>query len=197
MAMLARILGAVLLGIILGVGAALLRAGVLLPQVFNPGEKVLVGAWIGDWGTGSASASPGHRAWVAVNGLLAMTVKDAVYLIAPTDDAGDPLLETCTYRLSGGEQDAFWWTITLYEESGYLPDNSGEALSVDATSVGPGRWQAIISPEREDEDLPWLSSAGGGQFNLLLRLYRPSDEILTNPEATIDPPRIERLECVS
>lgn len=195
MTSLARPLLSVAAGLIFGVFTALFAAGVFFPSISSPGTKVEVGLWSGDWTTGSSDASARHRAWVAVNGVLAMTSEEAVYLIASTDSEGEPLREACRYELSGDDQDAFWWSITLYDASGYLPLNDGAALSVDASQMGSGPWRAEIAGAAPEDGSPWISSENAGSFNLLLRLYRPSPQLLQRPERIIRPPQIERLEC--
>lgn len=175
---------------------ALAQTGFLAPGLAQTRSGVSVGGWHGDWAAGSPAAGAGHRAWIAKNGLLAMSNKEAVYLVTDEDTDGAKLDAACTYEVSGGGQDAYWWSVTLYDASGFLPRNDGGALSIDASQVGSveGAWTATISQARPPEGF-WLSSEKAGDFNLLLRLYRPSEALLANPERVVNPPKLTKVGC--
>ena len=126
-----------------------------------------------------------------------MRKEGAVYFVRNTDDEGESLTEDCTYRMSGGDQAAYWWSITLYDQDSMLPMNDDKALSFDASDAAAGEaWEAIISAEQPQTGA-WVSSRAAGMFDLTFRLYRPTEEVLVNPEAHVTPPSIERLFCGS
>lgn len=186
---------AVIAGALLGLGSALWMAG-LWPE----GSKLAfgdvdVGGWRSDFAVGSEAADPYTRARVARHGLLALAQTEAVYFTRALDDAGAPLREACTYRLTGGPMPAGWWSVTLYDAASMLPANTDNALSIDAERAGAGTWEAIIAPERPDNGAAWISSRGAGTFDLTLRLYMPEPALLAEPERRLDPPRIARLSC--
>jgi hypothetical protein len=182
-------------GLALGLGSALWMAG-LWPGGGNMAfGDVNVGGWRSDFATGSEAADPYTRLRVARHGLLALAKTEAVYFTRNLDDAGAPLREACTYRLSGGPMPAGWWSVTLYDAASMLPANTDNALSINAESVGPGPWSALIAPGRPAEEGMWISSRGAGNFDLTLRLYMPEAALLKDPGAVLDPPRIERLSC--
>jgi hypothetical protein len=178
-----------------GLGSALWMAGLL------PGANTLafgnvdVGGWRSDFAIGSKSADPYTRARVARHGLLALARSEAVYLTRNTDDAGAPLREACTYRLSGGAMPAGWWSVTLYDGASMLPANTDSALSIDASRVGAGAWEAVIAPERPGGAEHWISSRKAGTFDLTLRLYMPDPAVIDSPATALKPPRIARLSC--
>jgi hypothetical protein len=178
-----------------GLGSALWMAGLL------PGANTLafgnvdVGGWRSDFAIGSKSADPYTRARVARHGLLALARSEAVYLTRNTDDAGAPLREACTYRLSGGAMPAGWWSVTLYDGASMLPANTDSALSIDASRVGAGAWEAVIAPERPEGAEHWISSRKAGTFDLTLRLYMPDPAVIDSPATALKPPRIARLSC--
>lgn len=191
-----RYLGGVVAGSLLGFGSALWMSG-LWP---GAGGGIAVGdvdvsGWRTDFAIGSKAADPYTRARVARHGLLALAKTEAVYFTRTVDDAGEPLREGCTYRLSGGTMPAAWWSVTLYDAASMLPANTDNALSIDATRAGAGAWSAVIAPTRPAGDGPWISSRGAGTFNLTLRLYMPDVALLTDPGAALTPPGIERLAC--
>ncbi|MFN4114236.1 MAG: DUF1214 domain-containing protein [Sphingomonadaceae bacterium] len=181
-------------GVLLGGGSALALSG-LFPGlgVLSSGD-INVRGWKSDWTIGSEAADPYTRARVARHGLLALARSEAVYFTRNTDDQGERLREKCRYRLSSGKMPAQWWSVTLYDASSRLPMNRDGALSVDASRAGDGEWSAIIAAQAPGEGL-WLSSRGGGDFDLTLRLYVPDPRLIEDPAGTLSPPRIERLDC--
>jgi len=186
---------AVILGLALGLGSALWLAGLWPARSTLEFGDVDVGGWRSDFTTGSQAADPYTRARVARHGLLALAKTEAVYFTRALDDAGAPLREACTYRLSGGPMPAGWWSVTLYHRESMLPANTDGALSIDATRAGSGAWSALIAPARPAGEGLWISSRGAGTFDLTLRLYMPEVALLTDPDATLSPPRLERLSC--
>ncbi|MEO0691102.1 MAG: DUF1214 domain-containing protein [Pseudomonadota bacterium] len=184
-------------GAALGVASALYLAGLwpgMKPLDFG---NVEVDGWRSDFAIGSKAADPYTRARVARHGLLALAKSEAVYFTRTTDADGEPLREECDYSLSGAAMPAQWWSITLYNAESYLPDNSDDALSVDATSVSgeTEEWAAIISSNQPKPGINWLSSRKAGKFDLTLRLYVPSEALFDEPAAVFSPPMVERLSC--
>lgn len=186
------------LGALLGLGSALAAAGIVGPGV-SLGGKIDVQQWTSDWTIGSSAANPWTRARVARHGLLALTRAEAVYFTRNADDAGDRLTETCDYRVRGGDLPAQWWSITLYNSESYLPDNTDNALSYDLTdaaaTVEPAAWSFVVSPVSSASGEGWVSSRGAGNFDLTLRLYKPQDGLIADPERVLQAPSIEKLGC--
>jgi hypothetical protein len=184
-----------LAGVALGLGSALWMAG-LWPQRSNMAfGDVDVRGWRSDFAIGSETANPYTRARVARHGLLALAQSEAVYFTRATDDAGAPLREGCSYRLRGGPMPAGWWSVTLYDAKSMLPANTDNALSIDASRAGTGAWSAVIAPQRPASDEAWISSRKAGNFDLTLRLYMPAPALLDEPNASLVPPRVERVSC--
>lgn len=190
-----RYLVGVVAGSLLGLGSALWLAGLWPDGRSLAFGNVDVGGWRSDFAIGSRAANPYVRARVARHGLLALAKSEAVYFTRARDDAGAPLREDCTYRLSGGPMPAGWWSVTLYDGQSMLPANTDGALSIDASRAGKGAWEAVIAPQRPDDGTLWISSREAERFDLTLRLYMPSAALLANPNAALDPPRIARISC--
>ncbi len=188
-------LAAVTAGLALGLGSALWMAGLWLAGQNMAFGNVDVGGWRSDFASGSEAADPYTRARVARHGLLALAKTEAVYFTRSHDDAGAPLREACTYRLTGGAMPAGWWSVTLYDAASMLPANTDGALSIDAGRAGAGAWGAVIAPQRPAGEGLWISSRGSGTFDLTLRLYMPTAKLLAEPAQTLAAPRIERLSC--
>lgn len=199
----AAYLAAMAAGCGIGIGSALGMAGLL------PGSSTLdfgdvdVAGWHSDFAIGSEAADPYTRLRVARHGLLALAKSEAVYFTRSLDDDGAPLRETCRYRIGGGAMPAAWWSVTLYNSDSMLPDNTDNAMSIDAEWAGPGRWAATIQPRRPELIAPtrpavvngWISSRNAGTFDLTLRLYAPDAAVLSDPQSVLDPPTVQRVDC--
>lgn len=191
-------LAAAIIGIALGVASALYLSGLWTTRQPMDFGNVRVDGWVSDFAVGSDQANPYVRARIARHGLLAMAQSEAVYFVRANDDEGRRLSEDCTYQISGGAMPADWWSITLYQTSNsMLPVNTDAALSIDATNIQRDAedWRATISNTRPEDTPNWLSSRNSGEFDLLLRLYVPGEALLSDPEATLVPPSVERLGC--
>jgi len=187
-----------ILGIAVGAYTALAMSG-LLPGDRRTQGPVALGNWYGDLAMGSEDASPYFRARLARHGLLALANSEAIYFTRIADDTGRPLTEACDYRLSGGAMPARWWSVTLYNSDNFLPGNTDEALSFDASRAAEqssdGSWSAVISPDRPSAETGWISSKAGGNFDLTFRLYVPDDGVLADPSGMIEAPSVARIGC--
>ena len=196
-----KILVLSVLGLIFG-GASAVWLGGLIPNSPRTGDTINIHGWQSDWSIGSTSANPYVRARVARNGLLAMRKEEAVYFATLTDDTGARLKDACTYRVTGGDFPAKWWSITLYDADSRLPMNEDQHLSFDQTKArslsggNDGRWSFQISQEPPASDTAaWVSSRAASSFDVMLRLYQPNTALLADPEAELEPPTIEQLSC--
>lgn len=188
-------LAALVAGTAIGLGSALWLAGLWPAGRAMAFGDVDVDGWRSDFAIGSAAADPYTRLRVARHGLLALAQTEAVYFTRNADDAGAPLREACTYRLTGGSMPAGWWSVTLYDAQSMLPANTDNALSIDAGRAGAGAWSAQIGPRPPSSDGLWLSSRGAQTFDLTLRLYMPAASLLDDPAKALAPPRLQRLSC--
>ncbi|WP_226019338.1 DUF1214 domain-containing protein [Novosphingobium sp. FKTRR1] len=179
----------VLAGLLVGAGSAL--------AFMKHGAAEVQRGWSGSRVTGSVDADPWTRAQVALTGLLALNASQAMYFRRSADDAGQPLRESCRYRVAGGPLPGRWWSVTVYAADDYLPRNDDGALSFDATRVQPdgsGHWQAEVSRSRPAGPIPWASSRLAGHFDLTLRLYNPAPSAQRDL-ASIPLPSVTRIDC--
>jgi hypothetical protein len=188
-------LACILGGVIFGAGAALLRSGQNQLGGDRPGDLV-DGAWKTDFEIGSENASGALRARIARKGLFALKRTEAVYYARSTDGAGRELDVNCSYRLSGADLPAEWWSVTLYDEADYLAKNRDGAHSINRDDViaGDDGWTAIVSGSRPDDAVNWISTNGAQTFDLTLRLYRPDLDYLMSGNVS-GFPTVERLAC--
>lgn len=167
---------AIVIGAIIGTtGAAFaVRAGAL-------GSNEQIGPWATGRDFGTAQAGPYTRAVVALYGLLALPASEARYYTAATDDAGAPLSGNCRYRVSGGAMPTRWWSLTVYDQAGYLVPNAQDIYSVASLNLPAaeqGQWSVIVAPTQQPGH--WLPTGKADHFALTLRTYLPADAGRTN-----------------
>ena len=154
------------------------------------------GPWTTSLGYGTKATDPLTRAMVARSGLLALPAKETVYWMARSDAAGEPLDGHCRYSLSGKPLDARWWSVTVYDDRGYLVDNPARVWSVNGANVpldDKGEWRVTISPEKPG-DAAWLPGIKGQPFQLTLRMYNPGAAFRADP-AKAALPRLVKEGC--
>lgn len=154
------------------------------------------GPWSTSLGYGTKATDPLTRAMVARSGLLALPARETIYWLARTDGAGAKLDGNCRYALSGAPLDARWWSVTVYDDKGYLVDNPARVWSVNGANVAldaKGEWRVTISPDKPD-GAAWLPGIKGQSFQLTLRMYNPGDAFRANPEKAALP-RIVKEGC--
>jgi len=172
-----------------------LGLGLLWGSLRATGGSLRNGPWLTDLDIGSTAAGPLTRARIAVGGLLALRNTEAIYFHADTDDEGRPLDGGCDYRIEGRDPASAWWSITLYDATGYLLPNPANRWSVSRSTVGRAddeRFSVRVSPRGEGP--AWLPSPDSGPFNLTLRCYEPADVLRSDP-AGVELPRIVREAC--
>jgi hypothetical protein len=142
-----------------------------------------VGGAVGRYGTNYAP-----RAAVARVGLGALPPEEAIYLTCQQDGAGNSLDGNHRYSMHFPKDlippiRAFW-SLTIYSDDGYFVPNPIRRFAIgdrDPLKFNPdGSLDLYIqhAPPGGDRDSNWLP-APDGKFNLALRLYWPSEEILS------------------
>jgi hypothetical protein len=194
------------LKIIICVGIALILAigiggYVLSPQKYAQ-AGIKNGPWITSLETGSEEASIYQRARIARYGLWALEKSEVIYYVATTDSDGKPLEYECDYRIEGGNLPARWWSITVYKDLYFIP-NDINRYSYSKTNIiwnEGDTWVIKLSAEKQEGNwLPLgdkepLRGDKKGEIYLMLRLYNPNPSVLENPD-TIKLPQIIRERC--
>ena len=183
------------IGIIAGIGVGAGGAWALGNRGFM-GGSIESGPWRTSLGYATADTDLLTRAQVARGGLLALPSQEVIYWQAKTDSAGNPLDGNCNYWVRGGPVDARWWSISYYDESGYLLANPANIWSFSGAQLLPGEgenWRFLISPTKSEQG-HWLPGVPGQGFDLTLRLYNPGSGLREAPEAA-SLPIIERESC--
>jgi len=175
---------AIVVGVVLGAAAAW--------EVMSFGGAGLTehyGRWAYSRAAGSTAAGPYTRAIIAREGLLALSAREARYFSLDQDEQGRPLSESCIYELNGQPLDARWWSVTIYDEAGYLVANPADIWSVNGANVtldAKGEWRVFISPTRP-ADGAWLPGTKGQPFHLTLRMYNPGQVFRADPARAVLP----------
>jgi hypothetical protein len=183
--------------------AATLTAGVVLGLFVTwltivrgagMGGDVLDGPWRTSLLTGSTQSGPVLRANVALHGLLALNRSETIYYTATTDSAGDALDGRCTYRVTGRDPPARWWSITAYGADDYLIATPSELYSVSKNSIVRRADGSFIVTVLKDANTVDQIAVGDGRFSLTLRLYNPDASVAADP-AHVALPTIEKAGC--
>jgi hypothetical protein len=153
------------------------------------------GPWRTNLATGSAASDAYTRAAIAVHGLLALNRSETIYYTAFTDDDGSALNGACTYRLTGRDPDARWWSITAYGSDDYLIANAADRYSIFKNGLhreADGGFIATVGPEAAAKN--WIPVSPGDTFSLTLRLYNPGAGVVGDPAHT-PLPSIKKVSC--
>ncbi len=98
------------------------------------------------------------------------------------------------YDITGPEPEARWWSITAYGPDDYLIPNPAHRYSVSKTAVvreRDGTIRVQVGGEAAGDN--WIP-AGSRRFSLMLRLYNPGSDVVTNP-AHVALPALKKLAC--
>lgn len=160
--------------------------------VFAKGRQVFTGGWsyprpnLGDYGQDYL-----YRAIVALQGLGALPVAEAVYLKAAGDDGAGSFTGDGPYRLSLPAQlplDGFW-SLSMYEATAdgqyFFTDNLLKRYAIGDRTPGLKRnadgtldlWIGRVDPGG-DKTANWLPAPKSGPFAMYLRAYLPKAELL-------------------
>jgi len=169
-------------------GASASAKALVRPPESNAGRATRNG-WTGFGGVvGRYGTNYLARAAVARMGLGALPPEDAVYIHCEQDASGKPLDGSHRYRLHFAKDQIppvrAFWSLTMYSEDGYFVPNPIHRFAIgdrDALKFNPdGSLDLYIQHDSPggDRDANWLP-APADTFNLSLRLYWPSDEIVS------------------
>lgn len=189
------LVSATFVGVAAGIGSMLYYTG-LVSNSASTGDAIQIGTWSSNFAIGANAVDPYTKARVARFGLLALRREEAVYFTATRDVFGDRLSENCTYVMQGRQLPGEWWSFTVYDETGYLPVNTDDRLSFDATAAkGTDTWTAVLSPTQPATDTGWISTQNAGNFDVTMRIYLPHNDFLSDPERVLDAPVIKPTSC--
>lgn len=171
-------LGLVLLAIIIGSGA-----GVYSIKSGKSDSQRIIGNWqTVDKDKDLSTADLLTIAQIAVYGPYALTKKEVIYLSTNTDSEGNALDPKSDYVISGKKLDAKYWSITAYDENGFLIKNPINKYSYNLENV---KYQADstsykINLSGTEKKENWLPVNNIKKTGLIIRLYLPSEKLREN-----------------
>jgi hypothetical protein len=187
-----------LLKLLASIALAVILAGAASWYAMRPtdyGGDIRNGEWTTDLTTGTENAGLYQRAKFALYGLWAMSSSETVYFVANRDADGNVLDWRCTYRVDGTDPDARWWSLTVYKNFHFVP-NEKKVYSFSQTTVERERdksWQIFVSPVEQEKN--WLPMGDQpGDIKLLFRAYNPSAS-LVNGIAQVKLPKVVKKDC--
>jgi hypothetical protein len=173
--------------------AARIEKFVATGAAIKPGWSSFQGT-VGRYGTNYMARAVTARVAVGAN-----PVEDAVYIGSSADGGGKALDGSMSYRMhfeaSNLPPVLAFWSVTAYDKDGYFIANLINRYAIgdrDRLKFNPDRSLELYiqnenpGPDRESN---WLPS-GKGPFNLMLRLYWPTQAIL---DGSWHPPALERV----
>ncbi len=142
-----------------------------------------------------------YRSAIALGGLAALPVSEAINPLTVQDADGEPLTGSSRYRISipGDVPVEAFWSLTLYESDGagrwFLYENplDRHALNNMANGIAPAANGSIvldISHRQPEGAANWLP-APQGRFLLLFRAYRPGSAF---GDGSFQLPAAERID---
>jgi hypothetical protein len=134
-------------------------------------------------------------AQIAVFGPYALTKKEVIYLSTNTDSEGNELDPKADYIISGKKVEAKYWSITAYDESGFLIKNPINKYSYNLENVkyeaDSTSYKINLSGSEKKEN--WLPISNVKKATLIIRLYLPSEKLRENlTTATL--PTIQKIK---
>jgi len=181
---------AIMIAAITGVGTA--WYAIERGQLFG---AVAVGNWTAWPGTGSVDADPYSMAMLARTGEVPLGAGEGLAFTATLDHQGELLTHACVYAVSGEAPAARLWTLTAYDDQGYLMANAARRTGFHSREVlrnEQGRFRITVSAEVAPGN--WLPIGAAENFGLVFRLY---DTPLTTGSQITDlvMPEIRRVGC--
>jgi hypothetical protein len=167
-------------------------------QAAAPKIGTMVNGWnIPPMNTGNFGTDYQTRAIIALIGLGANVVKDAIYPTAFVDAAGSRLTGGSRYVLHFDQGElppaTAFWSLTMYNAQSFLVDNPINRYNIAGwmpLKRNPdGSLDVYIQRDSpgKDKESNWLP-APQGEFNVTLRIYWPKESVL---DGTWKPPAIQ------
>lgn len=138
-----------------------------------------------------------QRAFIGRIGLFALKDSEAIYYIANQDEEGHPLSAENKYVIQGNTIDAAYWSITLYGEDHFLLPSEEKRFSFNQANIQYNdslKQHYIIQLGGKSKDYKnHLPVEGKQRISLLLRIYKPSNDVYDNRDL-IQLPKIKRID---
>jgi hypothetical protein len=159
-------------------------------------NTLTIGAWTARPRTGTAEIDPYARAAIARSGELPIGTGDGVSFSAKADDNKRPLDGRCDVVVSGVTPAARFWTLTLYDNKGYLVANALERYGFTSQEIvrgSDGAFEVRIAARSRAGN--WLPTGGLDRYVLMLRLYDTPVGVATRSQRDAPMPSIATVSC--
>jgi hypothetical protein len=160
-----------------------------------PIDTISLGAWQAWPNAGTPDADPYSRARVARTGEIPLGSGEGLALLALTDDAGDALVASCDYTITGQTPPARLWTVSLENRDGQaVKERDGVPALGSDTLLREDDGSFRISLSSRPQTGNWISTEEAGRFRIAIRLYDTTARTGTEL-TTLVMPRIARERC--
>jgi hypothetical protein len=160
-----------------------------------PVDTIKLGVWQAWPNAGTSDADPYSRARLARTGEIPLGSGEGLMLLALTDDAGDPLIKSCDYTISGQTPPARLWTVAVENPDGHIVGKQENVAALGSDTLLRelnGSFAIKLSPRPQGGN--WISTAEAGRFRVVVRLYDTTARTGTEL-TTLEMPEIARGRC--
>ena len=128
-------------------------------------------------------------AQIAVYATYPLTKKEVIYLNTNKDKDGNLLTTENDYVIEGKKLDARYWSITAYDQDGFLIKNKDNRYSFnnENTSYEADSLSFKLTLSSKEKSNNWLPSGNAKSISLVIRLYQPSDSLRNNLNTSVLP----------
>ena len=121
-------------------------------------------------------------AQIAVYATYPLKKSEVIYLSANKDSAGNEIDPQSDYVIEGKKIAARYWSITAYDQDGFLIKNPNERYSFNFKNVqyeaDSSSYKIYLSPKEQKQN--WLPTGDAKKILLVIRLYQPTDSLRNN-----------------
>ena len=121
-------------------------------------------------------------AQIAVYATYPLTKKEVIYLNTSVDSEGNPIDVASDYVIEGKKFDARYWSITAYDQDGFLIQNkiNNYSFNFENIAYNPDGNSFKIHLSAKDKESNWLPITNAKNVSLVIRLYQPSNWLREN-----------------
>jgi hypothetical protein len=160
-----------------------------------PVDTITLGAWQAWPNAGTVDADPYSRARVARTGEIPLGSGEGLMLLALNDDAGEPLVSSCDYKIVGQTPPARLWTVSLENRDGQVVKERDGVAALGSDTLlreDDGSFEIALSTRAQSGN--WISTEEAVRFRVVVRLYDTTARTGTEL-TTLVMPRIARERC--
>lgn len=158
---------------------------------------VVAGPWIAFPTVGSPTIDPYARALLARTAFAPVAADEGVAFFARRDSDGRVLTGRCDYTLRSDEPAARFWSIGLFDGTGYVVANAADRYAITSQNAVRLDRRITIAVAPDIQPGNWLPSPRSGDLVLVATLYEPSSGTALATASDTVLPVIKRGACRS